>query len=138
MWLMPWQYSDDMGEARTTSCSNDTVHPDFWAATPVVSNEEQYRQAGFMSKDDRKGNDPAADFLPLVLQESDALGQVNTTVLEQPLDFTTLADKYSAFATVRYPDVQVYAITSWSSCRTSSERTRTVHSSCTFLSGECQ
>ena len=88
-----------MGEARATSCSNDT-HTDFWTDPAAISNEEKYRQAGFLAPDDRKGNDPAGNFLPLVQQESDALGQVNTTVLEQPLDFTNLATKYSAFATV--------------------------------------
>jgi len=37
--------------------------------------------------------DPAGHFLPLVLQKSN-----QTHILEQPLDFTTLADKYNEFA----------------------------------------
>jgi hypothetical protein len=35
-------------------------------------------------------------FLPLVYQEGNGT-VANTTVLEQPLDFTTLAEKYDAF-----------------------------------------
>jgi len=38
--------------------------------------------------------DPAGDFLPLLHQQRAADGTVNSTVLEQPLDFTTLAIKY--------------------------------------------
>ena len=44
--------------------------------------------------------DPAATLLPLVHQEPGADGKPKTTILEQPLDFTTLADKYNDYVTV--------------------------------------
>eukprot|EP00966_Prymnesium_polylepis_P065832 1527588-Prymnesium_polylepis.1 len=43
--------------------------------------------------------DPAGLFLPLVSQKKTANGAVNTTVVEQPLDFSTLSSKYADFAT---------------------------------------
>lgn len=39
--------------------------------------------------------DPAGDFLPLVYQNA---AKNETNILEQPLDFTTLAEKYNSFA----------------------------------------
>ena len=44
--------------------------------------------------------DPAATLLPLVHQEPGADGKPKTTILEQPLDFTTLAEKYNDYVTV--------------------------------------
>ena len=46
--------------------------------------------------------DPAATLLPLVHQEPGADGKPKTTILEQPLDFTTLADKYNDYVTVSF------------------------------------
>eukprot|EP00049_Salpingoeca_infusionum_P011944 m.211287 g.211287 ORF g.211287 m.211287 type:complete len:604 (+) comp15059_c2_seq2:233-2044(+) len=44
-------------------------------------------------------SDPAQTYLPLVEQQRNSSGKVETKVLEQPLDFTTIAQKYSDFAT---------------------------------------
>eukprot|EP00049_Salpingoeca_infusionum_P011946 m.211356 g.211356 ORF g.211356 m.211356 type:complete len:613 (+) comp15059_c2_seq9:316-2154(+) len=43
--------------------------------------------------------DPARTYLPLMQQIRNSSGGVETKVLEQPLDFTSLAQKYSDFAT---------------------------------------
>ena len=55
---------------------------------------------------DADGDDQAGNFLPLVAQqrgasraEADDGASVATSVVEQPLDFTTLAAKYASFAT---------------------------------------
>lgn len=63
---------------------------------------EQYERSGLLDAACRKesdtcnkhgDDDPAGRFLPLVLQKSN-----HTYILEQPLDFTTLASKYNDFA----------------------------------------
>jgi len=47
-----------------------------------------------------KSDDPAGTHLPLVLQQTDPNdGTINTTVLEQPLNFSTLTSKYDEFVT---------------------------------------
>jgi hypothetical protein len=112
-------YSDDMGEARTTPCQSDGDASS--SETPQARQRreaaaafanvykrkansfeelwQQYIDAGFAPAAATAGppHDPAGDFLPLVHQAAAGNGVVNTTVLEQPLDFTTLADKYKAF-----------------------------------------
>jgi len=67
-------YSDDMGLARATACSVNEAEP------------------ALVSEDDVEV-DPGALFLPLIHMEGS-----NLTILEQPLDFTYLAQKYSQFA----------------------------------------
>ena len=73
------QYSDDLGMARLTPCSPDEEESivDFGAA----------RQYGVVHEDD-DSIDIAGLFLPLVNQSRNS-----TVVAEQPLDFTTLAQK---------------------------------------------
>eukprot|EP00658_Telonema_sp_P-2_P071066 TRINITY_DN60392_c0_g1_i1.p1 TRINITY_DN60392_c0_g1~~TRINITY_DN60392_c0_g1_i1.p1 ORF type:complete len:292 (+),score=63.70 TRINITY_DN60392_c0_g1_i1:25-900(+) len=86
-------FSDDMGEARATSC-NKTCESDE-ATKETYHMWENYREGGFLLKQDGpNANDPGGDFLPLVHQVNGS-----TTVLEQPLDFTTLASKYKAYVT---------------------------------------
>jgi len=95
-------YSDDMGTARATVCGNststkniyDTHHfdPRAWRG--------DYCKAGYCAcADENDQDDPAGKHLPLVYQVREADGTMNTTVLEQPLDFTTLAQKYESFVT---------------------------------------
>jgi arylsulfatase A len=71
-------YSDDMGNGRRSTCPNikEEVDQDF-TAPPPPPNE-----------------DFAAWYLPLVYQEHN-----KTRIVEQPLDLTTLAQKYTHFAT---------------------------------------
>ena len=81
-------YSADMGDARATPCSSAQRH------TRTIQGAEYGQQSG-----DRSGAPPdkASLFLPLVHQ-SPGLEHSNTTVLEQPLDFSTLGQKYNTFA----------------------------------------
>ena len=92
-------YSDDMGGARATPCGDEASssapeHEPWWT---------QYCKAGFCADDEEqrslKGSDPAGTYLPLVHQINLGRGIRNTTVVEQPLDFTHLAEKYSDFVT---------------------------------------
>ena len=90
-------YSDDMGDAITTTCSassdSDAASKSEWS-NPYsdTTSSSAYLDSNF---DGRKDDvDPAAYHLPLIYQE------YNTThVLEQPLDFTTLSQKYKTFTT---------------------------------------
>ena len=107
-------YSDDMGNAITTSCDRSSVDNndkdnDVTKTTTANTNINPYADgttsSAFLDKDffnsgSNKGNnnnnindiDPAAIHLPLIYQE------YNTThILEQPLDFTTLSKKYNEF-----------------------------------------
>jgi len=101
-------YSDDMGGARATPCnqaeaeilstelqSDDDKSAD-WMASSFWSD---YCQAGFCDNQrlNNKNKDPAGTYLPLVYQTHLPNGVLNTTVLEQPLDLTHLAEKYSSF-----------------------------------------
>ena len=89
-------YSDDMGGARATPCGGESG-----GASSDLSKEpwwEDYCEAGFCNVEDVKGGDPAGAYLPLVHQINVG-GKRNTTVVEQPLDFTHLAKKYSDFVT---------------------------------------
>ena len=73
-------YSADMGDARATPCA---------AGQPERTLRGTYPRA--------PGADPAGDFLPLVEQSlQPGMSHANTTVLEQPLDFSTLGAKYNA------------------------------------------
>lgn len=68
-------YSDDMGDGKYSTCSTE--------GKPVSSTMH--------TRDSVK--DPAGLYLPLVYQKFN-----RTRILEQPLDLTTLAQKYSDFA----------------------------------------
>jgi len=97
-------YSVDMGAARATPCNCTSSSCPVAAATAAAEPlsgwaREAYAAAGYLlQQDSRAGHsnepsDPASDFLPLVYQEGG-----KTQVLEQPLDFTRVADKYNSFA----------------------------------------
>ncbi len=105
-------YSDDMGGARATQCPHPNPSDTAADAADVTGDwRDDYCDAGFCLDEDRvpvehsrrrdlRGNDPAGTFLPLVYQHhSTDNGKLNTSVLEQPLDFTHLAEKYSDFVT---------------------------------------
>ena len=93
-------YSDDMGSGYTSPCTDSGEGGD--DATNKKDAQEfdcrSYAEARYLHPDDcsmfEDDPDPAGKHLPLVLQKD---GQ--TTILEQPLDFTTLAEKYERFAT---------------------------------------
>jgi arylsulfatase A len=96
-------YSDDMGGARATPCLHEELPP---ASTDKDQRSKtwwaDYCTAGFCDAEDyvQTDPDPAGTYLPLVYQSH--LGNnkaLNTTVLEQPLDFTHLAQKYNTFVT---------------------------------------
>lgn len=88
-------YSDDMGEARATSCSKDADRQDTASRHTQKDGwmRELYEEAGWVdAAAEGFDDDPAARFLPLVYQEFN-----KTTIVEQPLDFTYLAEKYNSF-----------------------------------------
>jgi len=104
-----------MGDGIASSCPSDLelVGSDASATTVVEDDEslsatsgwykEQYEALGLLTaacqesdtscQDLGDNDDPAGHFLPLVYQEFN-----ETKILEQPLDFTTLAQKYNDFA----------------------------------------
>jgi arylsulfatase A len=103
-------YSDDMGGGRATPCNNYKSEQESVEArktsnaivTKAKSENEWYHEycsAGFCDENDKISNeDPAGTYLPLVYQTHDTHDHsLNTTVLEQPLDFTTLDEKYNNF-----------------------------------------
>ena len=84
-------YSDDMGNAKTSTCSAGEKGVDY------SSNEEQNTPPTSNTKGTPRppiDGDYASWYLPLVYQEHN-----RTKIVEQPLDFSTLADKYNHFAT---------------------------------------
>jgi arylsulfatase A len=97
-------YSDDMGDARHTPCGGGAVDAQGVAAhaAPTIALADlraEYAASGFYDAEAQgdlspmgKDADPGTTLLPLVHQANGA-----TTVLEQPLDFTTLATKYNAY-----------------------------------------
>ena len=95
-------YSDDMGGGRATPCSENRHSSDHAADLRHHKGwYTEYCTQGWCHHSDQTGNDPAATYLPLVLQThgDGADATLNTTVLEQPLDFSTIGQKYNAFAT---------------------------------------
>lgn len=106
-------YSDDMGEARATQCHNQSETEYSRATTNMWAN---YQKAGYTLETDSGRGDPGeaalnaahfhrvrtgGNFLPLVYQVNGT-----TKVLEQPLDFTHLAEKYAQFVTEFVEDNQ--------------------------------
>jgi arylsulfatase A len=78
--------------ARTLKDETPDSHSSSWS-------EHWYDAKGFLNANAHKNypnnnekKDPAANYLPLVYQEWN-----QTSILEQPLDFTTLAQKYNDF-----------------------------------------
>ncbi|KAL3910572.1 MAG: hypothetical protein SGPRY_009006 [Prymnesium sp.] len=94
-------YSDvrcDMGEARARRCDRSGMR-----AAPGKRADDvlaPYVEAGLASPpSDQERGDPAGSFLPLLSQKRRADGSVKTTVVEQPLELSTLSQKYADFAT---------------------------------------
>ena len=90
-------YSADMGNARATPCkSTSTTSSSNSSSSSITTTSAVARIIQGSRVYAALQSDPAAAFLPLVYQER---GQqhANTTVLEQPLDFSTLGPKYNAF-----------------------------------------
>ncbi|KAL3907341.1 MAG: hypothetical protein SGILL_008917, partial [Bacillariaceae sp.] len=105
-------YSDDMGDALPNECPvDDNVKasgseseskskkqqqsprpPPIMSETRKEEIDEMYRNRG--GSTNNAPDDPARFHLPLVHQEKN-----QTTIVEQPLDFGTLAQKYNQFAT---------------------------------------
>lgn len=99
-------YSDDMGRGFESSCSSH-MDEEVKKALNEASNssqspsKEMYEENGFAeafmqsTKQRHFEDDPAGQYLPLVYQDR---SKNESKVLEQPLDFTTLAEKYNDFA----------------------------------------
>lgn len=97
-------YSDDMGNAYESSCpadlQNGNEHSERFEKDPFANSEKIYEAGGFLeARTSTKATqepppDPAATYLPLVYQDRT---KNESRILEQPLDFTTLAKKYSDF-----------------------------------------
>ena len=102
-----------MGAGRVTPCKNETVveadgsvaqaEQERVLMRKVEADWESYKESGYVLEGDEggleQGGDPAGNFLPLVYQEHTDKGEINTTILEQPLDFSNLAPKYKNYAT---------------------------------------
>jgi len=91
--------SDDMGNGRQTSCPNPGSRPGGEDDTESKTTNNVYTDNNH--DEELRGNpsppidgDYASWYLPLVYQEHN-----RTRIVEQPLDFTTLAEKYNHFAT---------------------------------------
>jgi len=111
-------YSDDMGKAARSPCPGEsaaeqcgqqTILPSDYIYTKEdeVHGEGEWGLRNLADLNDNKG---AKDLSPLVFQTGGVTSTPgatthtgayakNTTVLEQPLDFTTLAPKYNKFVT---------------------------------------
>ena len=83
-------YSDDMGNAKTTTCSAG----ENGRSEDTSSNNEPPTGNTKGTPRPPIDGDYASWYLPLVYQEHN-----RTKIVEQPLDFSTLADKYNHFAT---------------------------------------
>lgn len=98
-------YSDDMGNARTTTCpsSDDDTEMMEKEIEPDLQHTEGHtgRTKTRMPHRPPEDGDYATWYLPLVYQEHN-----RTRIVEQPLDFSTLADKYNKFATTFIEDNQ--------------------------------
>jgi arylsulfatase A len=79
-------YSEDMGDGVASTCPSSDGAFDGDSGSVNTSSTD--------IDDDQVSYDPAGYYLPLVYQDRN-----ETTVLEQPLDLTTLGAKYRMFAT---------------------------------------
>lgn len=114
-------YSDDMGEARATPCERASGMSDRPGGAPRARGSTEGGRGGRGGEGRAQGvvdeslrpyvdaglapppslaeaDDPAGKFLPLLLQNRSASGEVVTSVLEQPTDLNGLGGKYEAFA----------------------------------------
>lgn len=88
-------FSVDMGQGRASACGS--AEPGVSCKEAVTDGdwgEQQYRDMGYLGDAELGGDrDPGELWTPLVFQEKGM-----THVLEQPVDFTFLAEKYNRFA----------------------------------------
>eukprot|EP01060_Flectonema_neradi_P024603 TRINITY_DN33525_c0_g1_i1.p1 TRINITY_DN33525_c0_g1~~TRINITY_DN33525_c0_g1_i1.p1 ORF type:complete len:558 (+),score=114.15 TRINITY_DN33525_c0_g1_i1:38-1675(+) len=94
-------YSDDMGKAKATPCKGESLLEQLGSGSWKESFEGYVQTGDERAKLDSLSTDPGGEYLPLVYQKDG-----NTTVLEQPLDFSTLGQKYSDFVTEAIEDFQ--------------------------------
>eukprot|EP00536_Pseudo-nitzschia_multiseries_P001825 jgi/Psemu1/322277/estExt_fgenesh1_pg.C_230042 len=111
-------FSDDMGIGWESSCpakqsAFDDIFPvnkDIWGqSSSGWSARSMYEEMGFtdakslvdQQKNNLRDDDKGTKWLPLVYQKFN-----QTRILEQPVDFTSLAEKYSNFATSFIEDHQ--------------------------------
>ena len=113
-------FSDDMGVGWESSCPAERstidemspINKDFgeydgWSARSMYEAMGLMDAKSFADKDSKNpqedvySDDMGTKWLPLVYQEFN-----QTRILEQPVDFTTLAEKYSNFATSFIEDHQ--------------------------------
>jgi len=87
-------YSDDMGQAVASTCKGAAEDAERPQSNEQSWMQELYEDAGYVDASIEDTADPAGKHLPLVYQEFN-----KTKVVEQPLDFTSLADKYNDFVT---------------------------------------
>jgi arylsulfatase A len=95
-------FSDDMGQGWMSQCpgedSQHSVHQDSGAVSEPWSSRDMYDALGLLDPKHKQTTEPVTDegtkWLPLVHQEFN-----KTTILEQPVDLTTLSSKYKDFAT---------------------------------------
>ena len=80
-------YSDDMGDGKYSTCSSSSSQDD--SKTTSSTTTKQARDSRI-----NPVGDPAGLYLPLVYQKFN-----RTRIIEQPLDLTNLAQKYSDFST---------------------------------------
>ena len=100
-------YSDDMGLARRTPCpgrSDQVVEESMEPSDYVYVEDDNVHGDDIQNLHDLNAQMKSGAMLPLVHQSGGVTttGEptahaANTTVLEQPLDFSTLAPKYSTF-----------------------------------------
>ena len=91
-----------MGAGRVTPCKNETVveadgsvaqaEQERVLMRKVEADWESYKESGYVLEGDEGG-------LEQGYQEHTDKGEINTTILEQPLDFSNLAPKYKNYAT---------------------------------------
>jgi len=100
-------YSDDMGRARRTPCPGKTQVTEMMQASNFKYTIEDNVHGTLENLADLNSEDPS-DLVPLVFQSGGVSSTPgaqtktgayakNTTILEQPLDFTTIAPKYNQF-----------------------------------------
>mmetsp|Transcript_137890 Transcript_137890/g.428501 ORF Transcript_137890/g.428501 Transcript_137890/m.428501 type:complete len:582 (+) Transcript_137890:65-1810(+) len=88
-------FSNDMGLSWLTGCKGEEEQMTSTRMRAKNWHWDEYYKAGYMSREDKRTaeSDPGALFLPLVRQVGE-----ESSVLEQPLDLTSLGEKYSSFA----------------------------------------
>ncbi|GAB5370306.1 hypothetical protein AAMO2058_001481200 [Amorphochlora amoebiformis] len=89
-------YSDDMGEAKVIPCNGEDDIGREEIDIDITDATHHYQSAGFYDglSEPFKKSDPAARHLPLLYQSGNI-----TKVIQQPINFLELADRYAEFVT---------------------------------------